>query len=316
MALGQHELSLLSLLATPGVGNVRASKILAWCSSKGKDVADFVADPVPVKGVLSEDMATWLRSNKPAIHKTAQELSDAKITLVTKGSENYPARLMSLLGDKAPLILFAKGKLANLDSIGVGFCGSRKASDKGLATAADCADQLAQSGIDVVSGFAAGVDFQAHYASLKAGGTTTVVLAEGILNFKIRRALEPVWDWKNALVLSEFHPNAGWSIGNAMQRNWSICALSRVMILIEAQSKGGSAEAGKACMKLGLPLFASEYEGAPNSASGNRDLLNLGAERLLKSKTTGRANLNRVLHFARHSAGQTVAIAAQAYKSC
>jgi hypothetical protein len=51
---------------------------------------------------------------------------------------------------------------------------------------------------------------------------------------------------------------------SAMQRNKTICGLSRAMVLIEARSTGGSIQAGRDCLKMGLPLFAAVYEGSPN----------------------------------------------------
>jgi hypothetical protein len=66
------------------------------------------------------------------------------------------------------------------------------------------------------------------------------------------------------------------------------------MILIESASTGGSIEAGRASLDMGVPLFAPVYEGMPESAVGNRELLAHGARPLLKSRTTGRANMKEV----------------------
>jgi DNA processing protein len=80
-----------------------------------------------------------------------------------------------------------------------------------------------------------------------------------------------------------------------MQRNRTICGLSRAMILIEARTSGGSIQAGRDCLKLGLPLFAAVYEGMPESATGNDELLNQGARRLMKSRSTNQPNIGPVL---------------------
>ena len=181
-----------------------------------------------------------------------------------------------------------------IDKPSVGFCGSRKASEKGMATAVDCADQLARQGINIISGYAAGVDMAAHCAALECGGTTMLVLCEGILHFKIKRDIKDLWDWERIAVVSEFLPGVPWSVRNAMQRNKTICGLVSTMILIESAGKGGSIEAGRACLEMGVPLFAPVYAGMPETAVGNRELLTQGARELLKNRKTNRANMTKV----------------------
>ena len=80
-----------------------------------------------------------------------------------------------------------------------------------------------------------------------------------------------------------------------MQRNKTICGLSRAMVLIEARSTGGSIQAGRDCLKMGLPLFAAVYEGSPESATGNEELLRNGAKRLMKSRSRDLPNMAPVL---------------------
>ena len=187
----------------------------------------------------------------------------------------YPASVRSALGRKAP-VLYAIGNTKLFDAPGIGFCGSRKASEKGLETAADCANQAATLGYAVVSGNAAGVDFVAHHAALQAGGTTILVLPEGIENFRIRKDLRPVWDWSKVLVVSQFDPSAPWQAYRAMQRNEVIIALSRVMIVIEAGAKGGTLNAGLTPLSAGKPLFVAVYEDMDTNAVGNARLIDRG----------------------------------------
>jgi predicted Rossmann fold nucleotide-binding protein DprA/Smf involved in DNA uptake len=71
--------------------------------------------------------------------------------------------------------------------------------------------------------------------------------------------------------------------------------LSRALILIEARRTGGSIQAGRDCLKLGLPLFAAVYEGTTEAATGNQELLEQGARRLMKSRSTNRPNIQPIL---------------------
>ena len=207
---------------------------------------------------------------------------------------NYPEKLKSVLNKQAPKELHYLGNLKILNKKGIGFCGSRNASLKGLAAASDCAEQIVENNATAISGYANGVDIVAHYTALKFGGTTIIVLPEGIDKFRVKKEIQEVWDWERVLVISQFKPDDMWQAYRAMNRNQVIIALSDAMIVIEAQEKGGTIEAGKSTIKLKMPLFVVEYEDMLNSG-GNSILLQMGAKSLKKSKTSGRASIRAVL---------------------
>jgi DNA processing protein len=201
----------------------------------------------------------------------------------------YPRALMRSHG-----VIYTKGNVKLLNVSGVGFCGSRSASPKGLLTARDSAEQLARMGFSIISGNAAGVDLEAHRAALACGGSTVMVLPEGIDRFRIRNELKEVWDWSRVLVLSSYEPSASWQAYRAMQRNELIIALSGAMVVIEAGSTGGTLNAGMTSLKRGKPLFVAEYEQMTDVASGNVLLLDRGAIPLARSLKTGRAAVERI----------------------
>lgn len=291
----KNALPILRLLETPGVGPAKVRSILEWTKQKGMEPEELLTSEENLLRMLSVSQMEALRDNYDTVFNKWYKLNDMEVTFLTSFDDGYPRSLRSSFGEKAPPLIMALGNISLLDVTSVGFCGSRKASDKGLATANDCAKQLATSEVNIISGYAAGVDMTTHKAALASGGTTTIVLAEGILNFRIKRELASLWDWQRTVVISEFLPGITWSVRNAMQRNRTICALSGAMVLIEAGLTGGSIEAGRVCLGMGKPLFAPVYEGIPESAVGNRDLLTKGARPLLKSKGKDRANIKPIL---------------------
>lgn len=202
----------------------------------------------------------------------------------------YPVSLKQILGKHAPTALYYKGNLALLMKQGVGFCGSRNASDKGLDTAKDCAEQVADESLVVISGNASGVDLVAHRTALEKGGSTILVLPEGMNHFRIKKELRDMWDWPRVLVITQFKPTEIWQAYRAMTRNQVIIGLSKAMIVIEAQEKGGTIEAGKSALKLKVPLFVAEYQDMTHTP-GNVRLLEMGAATLKKRQSAGRAKL-------------------------
>lgn len=286
-------LDLMTLLDAPGVGPSRVRKVLKRWQLVQRHAS--LLDDRLTREALTASQVAALPTSRERVKHHWDELLKKEVRVLSIVDSAYPVALKQALGEDAPVLLLCIGNLELLKKTSVGFCGSREATDKGIATARDSADLLARDGINIVSGFAAGVDMNAHRAALAAGGTTTVVLAEGILRFRIKREIRDDWDEQRTLVVSEFGPNLPWSVSHAMQRNRTICGLSRAMILIEARSTGGSIEAGRDCLKIGLPLFAAVYEGMQESATGNQELLTQGARRLMKSRATNRPNIRHVL---------------------
>jgi DNA processing protein len=148
--------------------------------------------------------------------------------------------------------------------------------------------------MNIVSGYANGVDLAAHQAALSAGGVTTMVLAEGILKFRSKHDLAHLFDEDNHLILSEFPPRLPWSVHNAMHRNRVVCALSDSVVVIEAGLSGGTFAAAEKTLQLRRPLFVVDYANPPPSAEGNRHFLGKGAIPLRRDRE-GKANLQPVL---------------------
>ena len=200
--------------------------------------------------------------------------------------DEYPEQMRRELSSKTPPVLTYMGNLQLLKKKKVGFCGSRKVSEKGISITVGCASQLAEKDICIVSGYAEGVDKTAHLTALKSGGTTIIVLPEGINGFSVKREYESVWDWNRVLVISEFAPSDPWLAGRAMTRNATIISLSDAVVVIEAGEKGGSMDAGLKTLKENKKLFVTEYKDIPESAAGNATLLRRGACPIKRSAST------------------------------
>ena len=205
--------------------------------------------------------------------------------------ENYPQDLKCFLGQNTPPVLTYMGNLELLKKSRIGISGSRKVSEKGIRITRDCVEQLVKNDCCIVSGYAAGVDETAHLTALANGGTTIIILPEGMTFFKMKKKYQSVWDWKRVLVISQFFPTDKWMVSRAMQRNQTIIGLSDAMIVVEAGDTGGSLDAGMQSIQRGKLLFVPQYEQIPPSAMGNNLLIQRGALPIRMKRETRRANL-------------------------
>ncbi len=292
------------LQAAPGVGASTLRTVLKRLAREGlapEELFGLDDRSLMLRFGLKAPAVAALREPDSETLEAWQRLEKESVKILVRGQAGYPKRLERLLRDTAPPLLFVLGGLDSFVRSAVGFCGSRKASAKGLRVAHDCARLLAQRQINVISGYAHGVDLAAHRAALEAGGTTTLVLAEGILHFKVKRQLRDLLgagDFSHISVVSEFPPTVPWRAHNAMARNRTICGLSHALIVIESGPDGGTFEAGKTALELGEPLFCVDYAETPPEAAGNPYFLRHGAFSLRRARS-GEPNLTRVISVVR-----------------
>ena len=147
--------------------------------------------------------------------KTSAVLKTRGVQACFIGESNYPTRLAGMR--RPPAILFTWGNQDLLRRPGLGMCGSRHASARGIAAAQTCGTEVADHGLIVISGYARGVDTETHLAALETGGSTAIVLAEGIMHFRQKRSFDGVdFDPSRIVVLSQFPPGQAWNVGAAM----------------------------------------------------------------------------------------------------
>ena len=196
----------------------------------------------------------------------------------------FPGRIRELK-DKLPLpaILYAAGNLALLERPGVAIVGRRHAAETALAAAAELASQLSAKGVTVTSGYASGIDSAAHLGALRSGGTTIVVLAEGLGRFQVKPEFRGLLTEENALLVSQFAPGEKWASYQAMARNKLVAALAAALVVIVAGAErddsgrhSGTYDAAMSARRLDVPVFVVDPDFYTEPPPGNRALLQRG----------------------------------------
>lgn len=208
-----------------------------------------------------------------------------KVELITLDDEMYPKLLKERLKNNAPPVLFCKGYLPLLQAKNVAIVGSRNVDSLILDYVKKISKVLANEGYNIVSGYAKGVDTNAHLGALEINGTTSIILSMGLNQFKIKKELQNHDIEHNVLFISQFMPNEKWSGRNAMARNKVVCSISDAVIVIasgpEKDSEGkmsGTFEAGKTAIKLKIPLFVLSPTKLNSNFVGNKKLIDLGGK--------------------------------------
>jgi DNA processing protein len=179
---------------------------------------------------------------------------EQNICVLTVLDAAYPQRLLHMA--HPPPVLFLRGRVVPEDEQGIAVIGTRRASPRSLAVAADMAEALAQAGVTVISGLADGVDTAAHTGALRGGGRTVAVIGTG---------LNRVYPPKNSelqsrlaaehLVISQFWPDAAPSKASFPMRNELMSAWGRASCVIEADERSGARIQARLAVAQGRELY-------------------------------------------------------------
>lgn len=174
--------------------------------------------------------------------------------------------------------LWMEGMIDKKDAHAVAIVGTRKPSLYGIELARDIATIAAKKGWTVVSGFARGIDTEAHRAALVAGGRTIAVLGTGLDNLypeeNIALAREVA---AQGALLSQFHPEVRPLRRNFPIRNRTIALLARFTVVVEAGMRSGSLITARHALETGRYVYIAPGQIGEERFNGNRLFLQKAA---------------------------------------
>jgi DNA processing protein len=251
----EEELHWLALKLVPGLGARTSGKLLDRFRSPQ---AIFRAsrtelEAAGLSGAVAQSVASGCTFEDAAAQQ--ERMLQSGTVLVTIGDPRYPQPLREIFDP--PILLFGRGRIELLQTLGLGVVGTRRPTPYGLAVAERLAGDLAHAGLTIVSGMARGIDSAAHKGALARGGDTVAVLGCGadviypMENRKLAADLAV-----KGLILSEFPMGAVAFPQNFPIRNRIISGLSVGVLVVEGAQYSGSAITAKLAIDQGREVFA------------------------------------------------------------
>ena len=193
------------------------------------------------------------------------------LDLLTIQDAGYPNRLRNIYDP--PCLLYVRGRLPAFDDeASIAVVGTRDCTPYGVSCAEKLGYGLAAGGAVVVSGLARGVDSAALRGALRAGGTVTAVLGNGldVVYPPENRYLYEDVAAAGALV-SEYPPGTSPEARHFPVRNRIMSGLCVATLVVEAPARSGALITAGTALEQGRDVFAVPGPiDAPASVGCNR----------------------------------------------
>ncbi len=256
------------------------ARVLQTMNAKPKDLLDpgFAArlpDALGKKSLTKTRIGALL-SRGHALGFALADWDERGISLVTRASSLYPARLRRTLQHRSPPLFYVAGNVELLQAEAVGVVGSRDASAEALDWVRRFGGAAAGRGLALVSGAAKGIDEAGMLGALEAGGRAVGYLAESLAKTALSPRFRHYIGSGSLALLTSFAPDARFSVGAAMGRNRFIYSAARAVCVAASAETGGTMEGAKEALKQAWGVVCVR----PADSPGIRVLESLGARRV------------------------------------
>ncbi len=226
-----------------------------------------------------------LNSDFKNMKKYIDYMNKNDIKIISCTQNNYPT-ILNQISNK-PVYIYVRGNIQNLYGDNIAIVGSREATDYGKKVSRKIAKELADKGINIVSGLAVGIDKYAHLGALDSKiGKTIAVLGTGISDFEVypyenKKLFERILK-EGGTIVSEFCLGSKPMKYHFPLRNRIISGLSKKVIIVEAGSKSGSLITVDYALDQGKDIYAVPGNITSKQSEGTNYLLFEGANILNK----------------------------------
>ncbi|MGI0481696.1 DNA-processing protein DprA [Geminocystis sp. CENA526] len=257
--------------------------IASWLKEEGLTPADLLdhtlqarLSNITIDKLDSERLLTLIQRGM-MLSLSAEKWTNQGLWVIARSEAKYPQYLKKNLGIQAPPIIYGVGNQTLLKRGGLAIVGSRDIDEEAIEYTQRIVTLCAQQQMQIVSGGAKGVDQVSMLGCLQEGGSAIGVLADSLIKASVSSKYREAIKQGRLTLISAYHPDAGFSVGNAMGRNKYIYGLADYALIISSSvGKGGTwAGAVEALEKIKTIPVLVRNEG--NVPSGNLKLLEKGA---------------------------------------
>ena len=207
---------------------------------------------------------------------SVKDVDMKRIVKITIEDEAYPEKLRQI--KRPPRQLYCIGNTGLLKEEGVAVVGARRCSFYGYRAACEIGKRIADGGLTLISGMAAGIDAGSHKGCLEAGGRTIAVLGTGI-DICYPKSNADLYERiaSEGLVVSEYGPGDRTGPWAFPERNRIISGLSECVIVVEGTRKSGSMITANFALEQGKDVYAVPGNIDQANAEGVNMLIRDGA---------------------------------------
>jgi DNA processing protein len=274
----------IGLTLIDGIGDVNAKNLLAYCGSAKAVFHEKKTKLQKIPGI-GQMLASSVFQSKHVLKRAEKELAFLEkynIQTLFFTDANYPQRLKSC--SDGPVLLYYKGN-ANLNAEKIlAVVGTRRPSDYGKQLTEQLVNDLAGSGILVISGLAYGVDILAHRSALDSGLNTVGVLGHGLdriypgtHNKTAKKMLQ------QGGLLTEFMSDTNPDAVNFPKRNRIVAGLCDALVVIESKRIGGSLITATIANSYNKDVFAFPGRAGESLSEGGNGLIKQNKATLIES---------------------------------
>jgi len=267
----------LVLNALPNIGPITLNRLLEELGGDPREVFTVGTRRLEgVKGVgpaITSTIAAWREHFDLA--KEEERMAKAATEFITTRDAAYP-KLLKEINDP-PIGLYRKGSY-EFGAPCISIVGSRRSTLYGQATAKRFGIELARLGFCIVSGLARGIDTAAHEGALSVGGKTAAVLGCGIdiiyppENLALYRQIEA-----EGAILSEFPFGRRADRQSFPMRNRVVAGMCEATIVVETDVNGGAMITARFAGEQGRLIYAVPGRIDQTTSAGCHQLIRDGA---------------------------------------